>query len=104
MWGFVVSTVLLYHGTFTVNSLAHVWGSRRYQTTDESRNNFLIALWTGGEGWHNNHHHYMASVKQGFYWWEVDFSYYALRVMSWFRLVWDLRVPPKHLLASAQSE
>jgi stearoyl-CoA desaturase (Delta-9 desaturase) len=103
VWGFVISTVLLYHGTFTVNSLAHMWGSRRYQTTDDSRNNFWIALWTGGEGWHNNHHHYMASVKQGFFWWEIDFSYYALRVMSWFRLVWDLRMPPKHLLSAARS-
>src|SRR5436853_2043251 len=103
VWGFFVSTVLLYHGTFTVNSLAHMWGSRRYPTTDDSRNNFWIALWTGGEGWHNNHHHYMASVKQGFFWWEIDFSYYALRVMSWFRLVWDLRLPPKHLLTAARS-
>jgi stearoyl-CoA desaturase (delta-9 desaturase) len=103
VWGFFVSTVVLYHGTFTVNSLAHMWGSRRYDTTDDSRNNFWIALWTGGEGWHNNHHHYMASVRQGFYWWEVDFSYYALRMMSWFRLVWDLRLPPKHLLAEGGS-
>lgn len=103
VWGFVISTVLLYHGTFTVNSLAHMWGSRRYKTADDSRNNFLIALWTGGEGWHNNHHHYMASVKQGFFWWEVDFSYYTLRVMSWFRLVWDLRMPPEHLLAPAEN-
>jgi len=103
VWGFVISTVLLYHGTFTVNSLAHMWGSRRYQTTDDSRNNFWIALWTGGEGWHNNHHHYMASVKQGFFWWEIDFSYYTLRVMSWFRLVWDLRMPPEHLLAPAEN-
>lgn len=103
VWGFVISTVLLYHGTFTVNSLAHMWGSRRYNTTDDSRNNFFIALWTGGEGWHNNHHHYMASVKQGFFWWEIDWSYYTLRVMSWFRLVWDLRVPPKHLLAAARN-
>jgi stearoyl-CoA desaturase (delta-9 desaturase) len=103
VWGFVISTVLLYHGTFTVNSLAHMWGSRRYKTTDDSRNNFWIALWTGGEGWHNNHHHYMASVKQGFFWWEVDFSYYTLRVMSWFRLVWDLRMPPEHLLAPAEN-
>jgi stearoyl-CoA desaturase (delta-9 desaturase) len=100
VWGFFISTVLLYHGTFTVNSLAHMWGSRRYETTDDSRNNFWIALWTGGEGWHNNHHHYMASVKQGFYWWEIDFSYYALRIMSWFKLVWDLRLPPEHLLAT----
>jgi len=102
VWGFFVSTVVLYHGTFSVNSLSHLWGSRRYATTDQSRNNFLIALWTGGEGWHNNHHHYMASVKQGFYWWEVDFSYYILKVMSWARLVSDLRVPPKHLLADAR--
>jgi stearoyl-CoA desaturase (delta-9 desaturase) len=102
VWGFFVSTVVLYHGTFSVNSLSHLWGSRRFATTDQSRNNFLIALWTGGEGWHNNHHHYMASVKQGFYWWEVDFSYYILTVMSWVRLVSDLRVPPKHLLAEAR--
>jgi stearoyl-CoA desaturase (delta-9 desaturase) len=100
VWGFFISTVLLYHGTFTVNSLAHMWGSRRYPTADDSRNNFWIALWTGGEGWHNNHHHYMASVRQGFFWWEIDFSYYTLRVMSWMRLVWGLRLPPKHLLAS----
>ncbi|HVG21289.1 MAG TPA: acyl-CoA desaturase [Blastocatellia bacterium] len=103
VWGFFVSTVVLYHGTFTVNSLAHRWGNRRYETTDQSRNNFWIALWTGGEGWHNNHHHYMASVRQGFYWWEIDFSYYALRIMSWFRLVWDLRVPPEHILAEGQN-
>jgi stearoyl-CoA desaturase (delta-9 desaturase) len=103
VWGFVLSTVLLYHGTFTVNSLAHMWGSRRYPTTDDSRNNFWIALWTGGEGWHNNHHHYMASVKQGFFWWEIDFSYYALRIMSWCRLVWDLRLPPKHLVTEGRS-
>jgi stearoyl-CoA desaturase (Delta-9 desaturase) len=103
VWGFFVSTVALYHGTFSVNSLSHVWGSRRFETTDQSRNNFLIALWTGGEGWHNNHHHYMASVKQGFYWWEIDFSYYVLKIMSWVRLVSDLRVPPKHLLAEART-
>ena len=101
VWGFFVSTVALYHGTFSVNSLAHMWGSRRYATGDDSRNNFLIALWTGGEGWHNNHHHYMASVKQGFYWWEIDFSYYALKMMSWVRLVWDLRLPPRQLVAGA---
>jgi stearoyl-CoA desaturase (Delta-9 desaturase) len=102
IWGFFVSTVILYHGTFSVNSLSHLWGTRRFATTDQSRNNFLIALWTGGEGWHNNHHHYMASVKQGFFWWEVDFSYYVLKMMSWIRLVSDLRVPPKHLLVTAR--
>jgi stearoyl-CoA desaturase (Delta-9 desaturase) len=103
VWGFFVSTVALYHGTFSVNSLAHMWGSRRFPTTDESRNNFWIALWTGGEGWHNNHHHYMASVRQGFYWWEIDATYYTLKVMSWVRLVRDLRVPPRQLLASARA-
>ena len=98
VWGFFVSTVILYHGTFSINSLAHMWGSRRYETTDDSRNNFLLALLTGGEGWHNNHHHYMAAVKQGFFWWEIDFSYYTLRMLSWLRLVWDLRYPPQRLL------
>ena len=103
VWGFFVSTVLLYHGTFTVNSLAHMWGSRRYETSDDSRNNFWIALWTGGEGWHNNHHHYMASVRQGFYWWEIDFTYYTLKVLSWLRIVRDLRQPPERILAGANN-
>jgi stearoyl-CoA desaturase (delta-9 desaturase) len=97
VWGFCVSTVFLWHGTFTINSLSHVFGSRRYQTTDDSRNNLLLALITCGEGWHNNHHYYMSTANQGFYWWEVDFSYYALRMMSWVGLVWDLRTPPKHI-------
>jgi stearoyl-CoA desaturase (delta-9 desaturase) len=98
--GFFLSTVILYHGTFSINSLAHMWGSRRYETGDDSRNNLWLALLTGGEGWHNNHHHYMASVKQGFYWWEIDYSYYALRLLSMFRIVWDLRKPPAHLLTA----
>ena len=72
VWGFVVSTVVLYHGTFLINSLAHIWGSRRFATPDESRNNFFLALVTLGEGWHNNHHHFMSSVRQGIRWWEVD--------------------------------
>jgi stearoyl-CoA desaturase (delta-9 desaturase) len=93
--GFFGSTVLLWHGTYTVNSLTHVWGSRRYATDDTSRNNALIALFTGGEGWHNNHHHYPASVRQGFFWWEYDFTYYVLKAMSWVGLVRDLRVPTK---------
>jgi len=103
VWGFVISTVLLYHGTFSINSLAHLWGTRRYETTDDSRNNLLLALLTGGEGWHNNHHHYMATVKQGFFWWEIDCSYYVLRALSWFGVVWDLRMPPKYLLAQSEN-
>jgi stearoyl-CoA desaturase (Delta-9 desaturase) len=98
VWGFFISTVVLYHGTFSINSLAHLWGSRRYASDDDSRNNFLLALITGGEGWHNNHHHYHATVKQGFFWWEIDFSYYVLRGLSWLGIVWDLRMPPAHLL------
>lgn len=97
VWGFFISTVVLYHGTFTINSLAHRWGSRRYDTPDNSRNNFLLALLTLGEGWHNNHHHYPASVKQGFYWWEIDMTYYLLRGMAAIGLVWDLKpVPVAH--------
>lgn len=94
VWGFFVSTVLLYHGTFTVNSLAHLFGRRRYQTKDDSRNNLFVALITLGEGWHNNHHYYPASERQGFYWWEIDVSHYVLRVLSWFGIVWDLQSPP----------
>jgi len=98
LWGFFVSTVLLWHGTFCVNSLAHVFGRRRYETPDTSRNSLLIALLTLGEGWHNNHHRYMASARQGFFWWEIDGTYYALEVLGRLGLVWDLRQPPPVLI------
>jgi stearoyl-CoA desaturase (Delta-9 desaturase) len=91
VWGFLISTVVLYHGTFLINSLAHIWGSRRYATPDESRNNFVLALLTMGEGWHNNHHYFMSSVRQGVRWWEVDATYYVLRVLSWVGITRDLR-------------
>ena len=97
VWG-MISTVVLFHATFTINSLAHVWGTRRFQTTDTSRNNWLLALITLGEGWHNNHHHFQGSVRQGFYWWEYDPSYYALRAMSWLGLVWQLNPVPAAVL------
>ena len=97
VWGFFVSTVILWHGTFTINSLSHVIGRRRYATTDDSRNNWLLALITLGEGWHNNHHHYQSSCRQGFFWWEVDLTYYGLRALSWVGLVWDVREPPRHV-------
>ena len=96
--GFFWSTIVLYHCTFFINSLAHEMGSQRYLTGDDSRNNFWLALITLGEGWHNNHHHYQSSTRQGFRWWEVDISYYVLKVMSWFGLVWELRAPPKAIL------
>ncbi len=104
IWGFFISTVMLWHGSFCINSLAHVFGRRRYATTDTSRNSFLLSLVTLGEGWHNNHHHYMASVRQGFFWWEVDITFYILRALSWLGIVWDLRMPPEHVLrATAQT-
>ena len=99
--GLFVSTVLLYHGTFFVNSLCHVFGTRRYQTTDQSRNNWLVAILTLGEGWHNNHHHYQSAACQGFRWWEIDVSYYVLKGLEVFGVVWDVRRPPRHLLASS---
>jgi len=97
VWGFFVSTVLLYHGTFTVNSLAHVFGRRRFDTRDNSRNSFLISFITLGEGWHNNHHYFPASERQGFYWWELDVSHYVLRALSALGVVWQLRQPPADL-------
>lgn len=102
MVGFFLSTVILYHAVFAINSLAHVVGKQRYITGDDSRNNWWLALITLGEGWHNNHHHYQSSTRQGFYWWEVDFSYYVLKAMSWVGLVWDLRAPPEALLTGEQ--
>ena len=92
--GFFWSTVLLYHGTFFINSLAHVHGSQRYVTGDDSRNNWWLAIITLGEGWHNNHHAYQRSTRQGFRWYEFDPTFYVLRAMSWLRLVWDLGEPP----------
>ena len=97
IWGFFISTVLLYHATYTVNSLAHKFGTRRYRTKDDSRNSLLIALITCGEGWHNNHHHFPGSVKQGFFWWEVDFTYYFLKLLSWVGLIWDLKSVPEQV-------
>ena len=96
--GFFWSTVALYHGTFFINSLAHVHGSQRYLTGDDSRNSLFLALITFGEGWHNNHHHYQSSTRQGFKWWEIDITYYILKALSWTGLVWDLRAPPKAIL------
>ena len=92
--GFFWSTVLLYHATFCINSLAHVRGAKRYVTGDNSRNNWLLALFTMGEGWHNNHHAYQSSVRQGFRWWEIDATFYILKLLSFAEIVWDLKTPP----------
>jgi stearoyl-CoA desaturase (delta-9 desaturase) len=99
IWAFFISTVVLYHGTFTVNSLAHIFGKRRFATEDNSRNNFFVAVITLGEGWHNNHHYYPAAERQGIYWWEIDVSHYTLRALSWLGIVWDLHPHPTDLIA-----
>jgi stearoyl-CoA desaturase (delta-9 desaturase) len=96
--GFFWSTVLVYHATFCINSLAHVRGSTRYVTGDDSRNNWLLAVFTMGEGWHNNHHAFQSSVRQGFRWWEIDPTYYILKALSWTGIVWDLRMPPAQVV------
>ncbi len=96
VWGFAISTTALYHSTFTINSLSHTFGSQRFRTGDDSRNNWLLALLTLGEGWHNNHHYYPGTDRQGFYWWEIDITYYILRLMQATGLIWGLRpVPPR---------
>jgi stearoyl-CoA desaturase (delta-9 desaturase) len=97
IWGYFVSTMLLWHGTFTINSFSHIIGRRRYETEDDSKNNWLLALLTMGEGWHNNHHYYQRSVRQGFYWWEIDLTYYVLVAMSWLGLVSELHTVPTHV-------
>ena len=100
--GFFLSTVLLWHGTFLVNSAAHLFGRRRYATPDTSRNSLVIAIITGGEGWHNNHHYLPASVRQGFTWWEFDPTWYALKGLAAIRVVRDLKDPPARLLTQAR--
>ena len=99
IWGFFISTTALYHCTFFINSLTHMIGRVRYKSNDGSKNSFILAILCCGEGWHNNHHYYQLAAKQGWFWWEVDLSYYILSFLSWFGIVWDLRVPPEHIKA-----
>jgi len=103
VWGFGISTVVLYHVTFTITSLAHRIGSRRYATPDGSRNHFFLALLTLGEGWHNNHHFYPSSARQGFRWWEIDLTFYILKLFERLGLVWDIRPVPARVLNSAST-
>ena len=103
VWGFFVSTTVLLHGTLFINSLAHTFGRRRFATGDDSRNSLLLALLTLGEGWHNNHHRYMYSARQGFYLWEIDISYYLLKFLSLLGIVWGLREVPKVVYDESQN-
>ncbi len=101
-WGFFISTVLLYHGTFCINSFCHIVGKQRFNTGEFSKNSLLMALITLGEGWHNNHHRYPGSERQGMYWWEIDISHYTIKVLSWMGLVWDVRTHPERIYEEAR--
>jgi stearoyl-CoA desaturase (Delta-9 desaturase) len=103
VWGYFVSTVLLSNATYTINSLMHYWGKQRFETGDESRNHLLLALITFGEGWHNNHHRYQASTRNGFYWNEIDITYAILKMMSWIGLVSDLTPVPARVLEEGKT-
>jgi len=98
VWGFFISTTFLFHGTSCINSMAHLMGRRRYQTEDDSRNSFILAIICLGEGWHNNHHRYQSCTRNGFYWWEIDPTYYGLKLLSWTGLIWGLKPVPQSIL------
>ena len=100
IWGFFISTLFVYHGTCFINSLAHMMGRRRYETTDTSKNSLILALITLGEGWHNNHHRYPGTARQGFFWWEIDITYYGLLLLEKLGIIYDLRPVPRRLLES----
>jgi stearoyl-CoA desaturase (delta-9 desaturase) len=102
VWGFFISTTALFHGTSCINSMAHLMGRRRYKTEDDSRNSFILAIITLGEGWHNNHHRYQSSTRNGFFWWELDITYYLLKCLSWTGLVWGLKSVPATVLAEGE--
>ena len=104
LWGFVVSTVFLWHGTFSINSLVHVWGAQPFKTDDNSRNNIIGVILTMGDGWHNNHHYYPISVRHGFRWWQIDPSFYALWTLERLGIVWDLKRPSRELLRGPSTE
>jgi stearoyl-CoA desaturase (delta-9 desaturase) len=104
VWGFCVNTILIWHAIHAIGSFGHRFGGyRRFITADNSRNKWFIALALLGEGWHNNHHFYPSSARQGFVWWEIDTAYYILKLMNWIGLIWDLRVPPKHLIQNGRT-
>jgi stearoyl-CoA desaturase (delta-9 desaturase) len=101
-WGFCLPTMTLAHATFAINTVNHLWGSRRFDTIDESRNNPITAFFAVGEGWHNNHHRYQRSARNGFYWWEFDPTWYAIKAMSWVGLAWDIQPVPARIYEEAR--
>jgi stearoyl-CoA desaturase (delta-9 desaturase) len=102
VWGFFISTTALFHGTASINSFTHLWGKRRFNTTDDSRNSFILAIVCLGEGWHNNHHRYQSSTRNGFYWWEIDMTYYGLKLLSLTGFIWGLKPVPKSIYEEAE--
>ena len=104
VWGFFISTTALFHGTASINSFTHLWGSRRFATKDDSRNSFLLSLVTLGEGWHNNHHRYQGATRNGFYWWEIDPTYYGLKLLSYTGFIWGLKPVPLSVYAEAAQQ
>ncbi len=102
IWGFFISSTVLFHGTVTINSLSHVWGKRRFKTNDDSRNNFILSLITLGEGWHNNHHYYPGTARQGFYWWELDITFYGLKFLEFLGIIRDLKPVPVKVYEDAK--
>jgi stearoyl-CoA desaturase (Delta-9 desaturase) len=102
VWGFFISTTALFHGTSCINSMAHLMGRRRFKTEDDSRNSFILAIITLGEGWHNNHHRYQSATRNGFYWWEIDITYYLLKALSFTGLIWGLKAVPATVLAEGE--
>ena len=102
VWGYFLSTVFVYHATFCINSLTHIFGTQRFNTHDESRNHFILAMITMGEGWHNNHHRYPMSTRQGLYWWEIDPTYYILKFLSLLGIVRDLQTHPAQIYTEAE--
>lgn len=97
-WGFFISTVMLFHITNSINSASHVFGRQRFPTGDTSRNSAIFALLTMGEGWHNNHHYYQAAARQGFYWWQIDITFYILKILQGLGIIWNLNKVPQHVL------
>lgn len=102
IWGFCLPTMTLAHATFAINTVNHMFGSRRFETVDESRNNPLTAFFAVGEGWHNNHHRYQRAARNGFYWWEFDPTWYVIRAMKAVGLAWDVQAVPKRIYEEAR--
>jgi stearoyl-CoA desaturase (Delta-9 desaturase) len=102
VWGFCLPTMTLAHATFAINSINHMFGSRRFETVDESRNNPLTAFFAAGEGWHNNHHRFQRAARNGFYWWEFDITWYVIRLMKAVGLAWDVQPVPKRIYEEAR--